>query len=394
MHQAPRQHHAHRPQPRHMQQRTSAARKEVGQARGWLAALVTERAVPEQLKLVTRGDSPAHYQFRLQVASGDVGVAIGECVAAAGTPALARGAIEVFRGRAGGKPGERLVLLRPLTPAELRWPAVRWQGKLKAALALLREWCWHTGSSTLLWLAMQFTLADAIAKQELKTAARDFGEKLSGMPGQVVKVGELLAWSPQLDALAGSLVEVLEQRRNSNPLRDELNARTIQKLLALGQAELAPEILKRFTQLHKLQIKIGALGERRAILDERSRLPLNARDATAVRQIEGMYDRDEGLPLPELRRKFASQQHVIHWLLDAGRLVATAEGYIFTRQQLRQYLSKLPAPRVKNGTIGVREIKDTLGLNRHAAEALRAHLVAEYGRPEDGVAVRHRGRGE
>jgi len=300
--------------------------------------------------------------------------------------------IEVHRGRVGGKAAERLLVLEKMTAEMLRWPAVRWQGKLKAAEGMLREWNWHPESFALLWFALQLALHDTLAKAELKHAAETFGEKAYGIPAHVVRAGAYLAWGPQLDVMAQALPAQLAQRKTANPLRDELDAKTAARLLGLNQPALADEALERFGKLHKLPIKHDKPGGLRVMLDARFRPALQPGDAAVVAKVEELYQSGEGLPVALLRAKFPSHQHVIHWMLDAGRLVATAEGYIFTRRQLRQYLSKLPASRVQAGTIGVRDIKDILGLQRRAAEALRAYLVAEYSTASEDITSAQRSR--
>jgi hypothetical protein len=357
--------------------------------------LLTRKAVPHELKLAIGGAAPPqHCQFRPYFVSETTGVAIGECEASPSVVSAARAVLEVHRGRVGGKAPERLVMLERLTPEMLRWPAVRWQGKLKAAEAMLREWNWQSGSYALLWLALKLALHEAALKTELKAAADAFGEKTYGLPAHVVRSGAWLAWGPQLDAAAEKLPAVLLQRRTANPLRDELDLKTAARLLALQQPELADEVLRRFSKLGKLSTKHDRTGGLRLLLGERYCPALRPDDAAVVRKIEALYEAGEGLPVALLRAQFPSHQHVIQWMLDAGRLVATAEGYIFTRQQLRLYLSKLPTSRVESGMVGVREIKDTLGLPRRAAEALRAYLVAEYGSAVDTASDPRPGRDE
>lgn len=361
----------------------------------WLAVLITRKAVPNELKLAISALGKAqHCHFRPYRAAEDVGVAIGECEAEPGGVALARAVMEVHRGRVGGKAPERLVVMEKLTSEMLSWPAVRWQGKLKAAEAMLREWDWHPGSITLLWLALQLALHDSAAKTELKAAADAYGDNAYGIPARVVRAGAWLAWGPQLDALAEKLSALLTQRRTANPLRDELDVKATARLLALGKPALAEEVLQHFAKVNKLGAQRDHPTGLRVLLGNRYCPVLQPADAAVVRKIERLYQAGEGLPLMALRGEFPSHLHVIQWMLDAGRLVANAQGYIFTRQQLRQYLSKLPAARVADGTVGVREIKDTLGLKRRAAEALRAYLVAKYATAGDNVTTTRRGRGE
>jgi hypothetical protein len=93
-----------------------------------------------------------------------------------------------------------------------------------------------------------------------------------------------------------------------------------------------------------------------------------------------LYRGDAGLSLDELRRRHSSELHIVEWLLEAERLIATPSGQVFRRDELERHIAALRRHTSDLAQLGVRELKDLLKLRRRPAEGLRAFLVDRFAR--------------
>jgi len=295
-------------------------------------------------------------------------------------------ALPVQRGRRGSKPPEDLLLLGPAPKNIGSWPRPQLAGVLKAAGRALAD-ATESAPATLphWWLACQLALRGTIRRAEWKALWRGLGVERPEYGERIERVGPLLAWREYLDQLVAGLGRRLSGGKR-NPLITELDGELAANLFNLRQPELAARVLELAAERFELPLADTGAGPVVTLAGELAPPPLSDNDARALKSVLALYTPEEGQPKSGLAARFPAQQHVIHWLFEAGRLVEVADGFVFTRDELDGYLAELATWGTPPGEIGVGDLRRKLGLKRRRAEALRAYLTARYGdRPEDGA---------
>jgi len=347
-----------------------------------LAVLKTDHPPQHALDLVPATGSklafePLHY---LEEPTALIGLAAAD-------PAPAQlGTLAVQRGRRGNKPPEELLLLGPAPKHIGSWPRPQLAGVLKAVGRALADAA-QNASPTLphWWLACQLALRGTIRRAEWKALWRGLGSERPEYGERIERIGPLLAWREYLDQLVAELGRRLSGPKR-NPLITELNVELAGRLFNLEQPELATRVLELAAEKHELPLAGTEAGPVVTLAGELAPPPLSDNDARALKSVLALYTPEEGQPKSGLAARFPAQQHVIHWLFEAGRLVEVADGFVFTRDELDGYLAELATWGTPPGEIGVGDLRRKLGLKRRRAEALRAYLTARYGdRPEDGA---------
>jgi hypothetical protein len=102
----------------------------------------------------------------------------------------------------------------------------------------------------------------------------------------------------------------------------------------------------------------------------------------AREEVLGIFERGEGMPLDKLMARLPAKRVVIKQLIDAGHLIESDEGFVFTERQVGDWLTKLKL-RPDAPIPGVGDIKKLLGLPRKDAEQLRALLMARAVGPSE-----------
>ncbi|MBN2082824.1 hypothetical protein JW859_11555 [bacterium] len=351
-----------------------------------LAVLLTDHPPQHALDLVPvaaaaaghkLGFEPLHYLAEHQALLG---------LAAAEPAPSSPTRLPVQRGRRGSKPPEDLLLLGPAPRKIGSWPRPQLAGVLKAVGRALAD---AAGSAPPAlphwWLACQLALRGTIRRAEWKALWRSLGPDRPEYGARIERVGPLLAWREYLDQLVAEVGRRLSGAKR-NPLLTELNVELAASLFNLQQSELAARVLQLAAEKYELSCADTEAGPVVTLAGALAPPPLSANDQRALAAMLALYGGEEGQPKSGLAERFPAQQHVIHWLFEAGRLVETQDGFVFTRVELDGYLTELATWGLPPGEIGVGDLRRRLGLKRRRAEALRGYLAARYGdAPEDGA---------
>jgi hypothetical protein len=234
-------------------------------------------------------------------------------------------------------------------------PKVKREGSLKAALRIAEQLSQNPRTLDW-WLAIRFAIYGWCELSELRRQSRATHENDPGSSLIVTREG-LLIWQPSVERAAVQLRQRIEREMRSNPYASEFSAEQVMKWLSLDSRIFAEAVLEE------------------AIKHVAAPAPSDISGSMAE-DILALYERGEGLPLNKLKERMPQHRVVIQQLAEAGQLVESSDGFVFTQRQLSQWLEALGVSG-KTGIPGVGQIKQTLGLPRTAAEQLRQVLLAK-----------------
>lgn len=335
---------------------------------------------PEDEYLILVQDSDVEpsvkFEFRSLVVFEEFGAVLGIISPKSQTTALRHSSIQVKRGRLGNKKAETLLVLNRLPLGFLEVPGPVLKGTLKAVGRALAD-INYTGRAHNLhwWMALEFALKGWVRTASLESLAVEMQCSPPQYNDNIVVEDGLLFWKEYLDRMLGKLEEQLESPKNRNPFFDRLVAATVMSFLGVREPAVCAALIRNFAQRHgcdmHADVQMPSCDLPRRFISE-----LSPEDAAIGEEVVALFADDEGISRGSLEQRFPSHMHVIANLFLSGRLVASPEGYIFTREQLLIFREKLSALGEDLANLSVRVIKDETGLGRKAAENLQS-LFAE-----------------
>lgn len=274
------------------------------------------------------------------------------------------------------------LLLQIISPAPrtlTAWPRVRREGVLKAieravddasqdAEPGLANW----------WLACQLALRGFVTREEWKDCChRTAGRHVE--PGSLVEpAGPHLVWYEYLELELEKLrTKALSEERN--PLQSELTPTVASRALGGLPVEICSRLLELLAKRDGLPLDYWQGEPIIKLAGKPESTGSSPDDAEVIKDVMKAFAIGQGAVRDVLERRYPGHRHVIRWLFEAQWLVETADGYVFTRQQLERLLIKVLDWDIPPAQIGVGTLKQRLGLARRRAEALRSYLVEKYG---------------
>ncbi|MCB1218542.1 hypothetical protein KDL44_14250 [bacterium] len=338
------------------------------------AVLETDHPPAEEFVILVQ-DSDAEpsnkYEFRSLVTFEERQAVLGVISPRSQSSALRHSSIQVKRGRLGSKPAETLLILNRLQHGFLDNPGPVLKGTLRSVgRALDQIRCSGRPHNLHWWLAMELAMKGWVRRSSVSGLAEDLGLPVPEFGSEVIPADGLYIWTEFLDRTLDDLEKQLDAPRNRNPFNDRLVATTITNLLGIRDPGISAVLIGRFAQRHNCEV-LPDVQVLSCSLPGRFVSELSPEDEATGQEIVSLYDAGEGVTRHALEQKYPSQLNVIANLFLSGRLVASPEGFIFTREQLISYRDSLIAAGEDLAHPSVRAIKDELGLGRKAAEALQ-----------------------
>jgi len=361
-------------------------------ARGHAATLlaVYRRAAPtgRALRLNIHGHSPAgaELQFLPLAAAAGTSGSLGLLHTSSGYR-LRMARFEVVPAGKGGAEPAGMMIAGRLPKRIASRPGAVLKGFAKSVARAYGDLEWAgeelEGWRAALLLALDGELPRAMLEQ-LKGGAAAAGEGT----GELILEGGRMVWRPHVERLARQLADQAARLAHRNPHADLLTPEGAAALLDTGKLPMARLALKHAAARHGWN-ETSLLGEPAFQLAVQGATAAGEAETSIALEICEAVERGEG-GLSQLRDKYKSSPHVISRLLEARRLVSSADGFIFTRAELQRYWDEL---QLTSGAAvpGVGELKERLGLVRRKAEGLRRLLADRLG-PDRPVPTAGEGR--
>jgi len=275
---------------------------------------------------------------------------------------------------AGHKQTGTLHVLEMAPKAFTQQPKVKLQGIFKG-VDTLRAAFEHMQTPTgyKWWLALTLAASGYITCVSHDKVANQYRVHEQPLPEQLERIETIIFWRDYLTRLLNKLERQLQLKRNRNPFRQQLRARDCEDLLGIENRTLSIRLLGEFAQQYGTQLDTDMLGALVLLPAHLTSTPQPAEEQIG-KIITQLVDAGEVVTRRGLKQRYASDQHIIDWLFSARILIETPTGYVFTAAKFEQYLKQLNRDIIGLTHIGVRDIKDKLGLSRRPAEALRAFL--------------------
>lgn len=359
----------------HTKQRHRHAHPRRGHQLGYLAILLGQAKQSRQpIRLLLEEGSQSSLRFTPQVSRDNPIMTAGLLHVSTAVSDLALSSHTAFSDRRKAKPATLLVC-NPVSREMSGWPQVKRTGYFKSCLAILASVAQGKPGLHHGWLAQMLAQRGFVTTQSW----RDVSERCCGRPVAVPpglhKAGKLLIWQPALESYIKRLDEERTRHQQRNPFIDELQRTHVMHWLGISFPNYAAEVLRQYAAAHGTRRRLfpgGAAVPLGAVLAPPKAPEADRRTASAVL---AQFEEGAGCTLSQLERSSGGKQHILAKLLEAGQLVKSPDGYVFTRHQLRSYLQVLKLNNLHKETPSVRQLKDTLGLKRRPAEALRALLT-------------------
>jgi hypothetical protein len=271
-----------------------------------------------------------------------------------------------------------LQLICPAPRDLAAWPKPQRAGVMKAIGRALADMCTEAEPSLAQWwLACQLALRGCIPRTEWKACWQQIGGRQLEFGPRIEQQGAYLCWREFLDLRLHELRNYLGSD-NRNPLLNELTPEVVNRVLKHIPPVICGRLLELLAEQHDLRLEYWH-GEAVVRLEGELAAPEPPlEDSLVIGEIMDAFATGHGAARNILEERHPSHLHVIRWLFDAGWLVETGDGYVFTRNQLDRLLTKVLAWDLPPAQIGVGTIKNRLGLARRRAEALRAYLVEQF----------------
>lgn len=297
---------------------------------------------------------------------------LGKLMATTGSQA-ADVMLSVQRGRRGSKLPEQLDILAPIPREFHRWPHARQAGVLKAIGRAFSDASSSTAANPLWWLALNLALLGYVPYaqwdkhwQAVLAAEPELGPRIE-------RIGLDLVWREHLELLSDRLTAMLTGSKR-NPFLRVLTPSAVRQLLSLQAEGVASRIVEMVAQKYSLAVKPTLLGISLPLAGELEPVKPSNADGALAEEILERFETGSGTDRKALARRYPAKQHLLRQLFEAGMLVESPDGYIFSGRALHQHLDQLRKAGFDFACIGVREIKTTLKLPRRQAEALRTYL--------------------
>ena len=331
---------------------------------------------PEDEYLILVQDSEAEpsvkFEFRSLVYFEDHGAVLGIVSPRSMTTAMRYTSLQVKRGRLGNKQSETLLILNRLPLGFLDTPGPVLKGTLKSVGRALAEIRYSGRPHTLhWWMAYEFAMKGWIRCSSVKSLAAELQCTEPQFTDSIVRQDGLLIWREYLDRTLQRLEDQLESPKNRNPFLDRLVANSIANFLGIRDPGVTAALINSFAQRYNCEL-VDDVQMLSCNLPSRFVSEMSADDDAVAAEVVALFAGGEGVSRHQLEQRFPSHLHVIANLFLSGRLVASPEGYIFTREQLMEYRDKLSAIGEDLSNLSVRVIKDETGLGRKAAECLQS----------------------
>ncbi len=316
------------------------------------------------------------FEFRSLVNFEERDAVLGILSPRSQSSALRHSSIQVKRGRLGGKKAETLLILNRLPIGFLDSPGPVLKGFLKSVGRALDDIRLSGKAHNLhWWLALELALKGWVRRSSVVSVAEELDYRVPEFSEDIIADDGLYIWQEYLDRTINSLEEQLSSPKNRNPFNDRLVVTTITNLLGIRDPGICAVLIRSFARRHECEVHDDVLAPA-CPLPSRFISELSPEDAAVGEEVVALYDDNEGISRHALEQRYPSQLHVIANLFLSGRLVASPEGFIFTREQLIRYRDILLDAGEDLARASVREIKDRTQLGRRAAESLQS-LFAE-----------------
>jgi hypothetical protein len=258
-----------------------------------------------------------------------------------------------------------------LLGSALKMPAVKRDGILKATAAAASELA-RPPEPIHWWLALNFVLHGCIPRAEYVRATLALHATFATLNG-VDQRSDVLIWKPYTERKGAELIERLARERKRNPFLASVRLRQVMAWIELDRPLLAGIVMRRVAERFDSAVLDSFNG---TVL----RLPpgedIPAPKRKAAEEVLQLFESGAGLPLEKLLERWPKHRVVINQLLEAGQLIQSAEGFVFTERQIVDWLNKLKL-RADAPIPGTGDLKKLLGLPRKDAEQLRALLLAK-----------------
>ncbi|MCB1220078.1 MAG: hypothetical protein H7A35_12875 [Planctomycetales bacterium] len=338
------------------------------------AVLETDHApVDESVLLVQDSETePSNkFEFRSLVEFEERKAVLGTIAPRAQSSALRHSSIQVKRGRLGNKAAETLLILNRLPVGLLENPGPVLKGMLKSVgRALDQINCNGRPHNLHWWLAIELAMKGWVRRQSVESLAAELDCNVPTFGPGIIPADGLYIWTEYLDRTIDQLEQQLESPKNRNPFNDRLVATTIANLLGIRDPGICAVLIGSFAQRHNCEV-LPDVQVLSCNLPTRFVSELDDEDRAIGDEIVALFENGEGVSRHSLEQKYPSSMHVIANLFLCGKLVASPEGFIFTREQLIRYRDILLAAGEDLSRPSVRVIKDECGLGRRAAESLQ-----------------------
>lgn len=266
-----------------------------------------------------------------------------------------------------------LMAIPLLHGAELRnLPKVKREGMTKAAAEAAREMTKSTPEPIHWWLAVRFALQGYVPRSEYVKATLALSSSFESLPN-VDQRNDVLIWRPSMKRLADALVERIGKERKRNPFLDRAGLRQVMKWLDLDRPILAAIAMRQVAERFDCAV-LETFAGTALRLPPNDEIPPAKREA--CEEVLRIFESGEGLPLEKLVDRWPKHRVVINQLIEAGQLIQSADGFIFTERQVNDWVTRLKL-RPDAPIPGVGDFKKLLGLPRKDAEQLRALLLAK-----------------
>jgi hypothetical protein len=345
------------------------------------ALLETPRPPENRLSLVAEAITGGNLKLKWEplAAAGPQRMAIGLLEGNPGPAGAITATMPVWRGRRGSKPSENLTVIRRVPEWLLNLPASGRRGLLRSVQSAVD--CTSSACSSPAfgaWAALRFAI-EGFFRPSRDFPLWDEPDYSSLLESEnVTEHSGFCIWDGYLQRCVDRLDRQIAARVASNPLFNKLDLFHVREWLGIVEQPVSHAVLAACAARYGLAVQPGfapwiAIESLHDPAQE-----IRPADANAAARILEAYNTDAGQTRQKIDKAFPSQRHVPAWLFEARELIAGPDGFVFTRAELDRYSELLPQDQGVPAP-GVKQLKETLNLNRRKAEGLRALLLAEHG---------------
>ena len=339
-------------------------------------AVLETRNPPADECLILVQDSDAEpsskFEFRSLAVFDELEAVLGILCPRSHSSALRHSSMKVKRGRLGNKNAEHLLILNRIPVGFLDNPGPVLKGMLKSIERALSQISYSGRAHNLhWWLALELAMKGWVRRASVDNLAAELELSVPQFKDGIIASDGLYVWKEYLERTLDQLEASIQSPKNQNPLADHLVAENISNLLGIRDNGVIGVLIHEFARRHGCIVSDDVVQSSCRLPD--SLVPeLPESDRLIAEEILNLYDSGEGVSRFALEQKYPSNLNIVARLFLSGKLVASPEGFIFTRTQLLDYRNKLLESGEDLSMLSIRTIKDQTGLGRKAAEALQS----------------------
>jgi hypothetical protein len=221
--------------------------------------------------------------------------------------------------------------------------------------------------------ALELTLHGAISHKLLIKASDLFNKQLPDFTIEGIKdTGSVVVREDYLVQELKHLRSELHNRVKRNPLIDRIYVSDISEIKSSPVPGMALYLLDMLAASAKVQIVDTRLPGGAYIELPQEMFPRNTESDfyMLAKKIYAGFESEKGGSREVLRRRHNSDLNVVAALFDAGWLIESPDGFVFTRERLENYLSRLNQENENIGSFSIKDIKNLLGIKSKEAEGL------------------------